>query len=221
MRSAPYHNNDGKVKRIIDVVSSLTVMVLIFPWLFPIIALLIKLDSKGPVFFRQRRVGFRGKTFYCYKFRTMRNNDKADTCRSRKDDPRITPFGRLLRNTCLDEIPQFMNVLLGQMSIVGPRPHMLNDTREFSNLISNYNFRHNVRPGITGLAQVKGCRGPAASFESIIRRYHWDAFYVRNVNLRLDVRIMLRTVALMLTSILDPDRPVLTDISPSFISQPA
>jgi putative colanic acid biosynthesis UDP-glucose lipid carrier transferase len=221
MRRATFCFNYGRFKKIIDAVAALVAILLIFPWLFPIIALLIKLDSRGPVLFRQQRVGFLGKTFYCYKFRTMRKNDKADLCRAGKEDLRITRFGRFLRNTCLDEIPQFINVLLGQMSIVGPRPHMLTDTREFSRLIGNYNFRHNIRPGITGLAQSKGCRGPASNVETIIRRYQWDAYYVRNVNFRLDCRIMLRTGALMLQSVLHRDKPVLTDSSPSFISHPA
>ena len=207
-------------KRSVDVVISLLVMVLIFPWLFPIIILLISLNSKGPAFFRQERVGFLGKKFKCYKFRTMYINDTVDSRRATRDDPRITFVGRFLRDTCLDEVPQFINVLLGQMSIVGPRPHMLSDTAEFSRLIGNYSFRHSVRPGITGLAQTKGYRGPAANFEKIIRRYQWDEYYVCHVNLRLDVRIMLRTGALMVQSILHRDKPVPTDNSPSLNARP-
>src|ERR1700733_3649051 len=132
-------------KRIVDVSISLLILLLIFSWLFPIIAILIKLDSGGPVFFKQKRVGFLGKIFSCYKFRTMYVNDAADTRRASKNDPRVTRIGHFLRNTCLDEVPQFINVLLGEMSIVGPRPHMLKDSREFSGLIANYRFRYVAR----------------------------------------------------------------------------
>jgi putative colanic acid biosynthesis UDP-glucose lipid carrier transferase len=138
-------------------------------------------------------------------------NDFADTRRASKNDPRVTRVGWFLRNTCLDEIPQFINVLLGQMSVVGPRPHMLKDTQEFSNLVSNYNFRNMARPGITGLSQVRGYRGPATSFESILRRYQWDSYYVRNVNFQLDLKIMLETGWLMVKSLFDRDRPVPLD----------
>ncbi|HLI92340.1 MAG TPA: sugar transferase, partial [Puia sp.] len=133
-------------KRLMDILTSLAVIILVFPWLFPLIMLLIRLDSRGPVFFRQKRVGFLGRTFWCYKFRTMYVNADADTRRASSDDPRVTRIGWFLRNTCLDEIPQFINVLFGQMSIVGPRPHMLKDTLEFSNLVSNYHFRNMARP---------------------------------------------------------------------------
>jgi len=198
-------------KRFMDVLTSLIVILMIFPWLFPLVFLLIKLDSKGPVLFRQRRVGFLGKTFWCFKFRTMYVNDYADTRRASKNDPRVTRVGWFLRNTCLDEIPQFINVLLGQMSIVGPRPHMLKDTQEFSNLVSNYNFRNMARPGITGLSQVRGYRGPASNFESILRRYQWDSFYVRHVDFQLDFKIMLETGWLMVKSLLYRDQPVPVD----------
>src|ERR1700722_17563899 len=194
-----------------DVLTSVAVLLLVVPILFPIIVGLIKLDSKGPVFLRQKRIGFLGKTFWCYKFRTMYVNDLADTCRASDNDPRITRVGWFLRNTCLDEIPQFINVLLGQMSIVGPRPHMLKDTQEFSNLVSNYSFRNLARPGITGLSQVRGYRGPATNFESILRRYQWDSYYVRNVNFRLDVKIMIQTGWLMVKSLFYRDHPVPMD----------
>jgi putative colanic acid biosynthesis UDP-glucose lipid carrier transferase len=198
-------------KRLMDIVTSAVVMLLVFPWLFPIIVALIKLDSKGPVFFRQQRVGFLGKTFWCYKFRTMHVNEYADTRRASRNDPRVTRVGQFLRNTCLDEIPQFINVLFGQMSIVGPRPHMLKDTQEFSSLVSNYNFRNLARPGITGLSQVRGYRGPATNFESIFRRYQWDSYYVRNVNFLLDLKIMFETGLLILKSLFYRDQPVPVD----------
>lgn len=198
-------------KRVMDILSSSTVILLIFPWLFPILYVLIRLDSRGPVLFKQQRVGFLGRTFCCYKFRTMYVNSHADTRRASSDDPRVTRIGRFLRNTCLDEFPQFINVLLGHMSIVGPRPHMVNDSREFAGLIDNYRFRDMVRPGITGLSQVRGYRGPAATFASILRRYQWDSYYVRNVNYLLDLRIMADTVILIIRSLLHRNRPVPAD----------
>jgi putative colanic acid biosynthesis UDP-glucose lipid carrier transferase len=198
-------------KRIMDIVSSLFVIIFVYPWLFPILFVLIRLDSRGPVFFRQQRVGFLGKTFWCYKFRTMHVNNYADTRRASSDDPRVTRVGRFLRNTCLDEFPQFINVLLGHMSIVGPRPHMLHDSREFASLIDNYRFRDMVRPGITGLSQVRGYRGPAANFESILRRYQWDSFYVRNTGFLLDLRIMFETGLLIVQSLVHRNSPVPAD----------
>jgi putative colanic acid biosynthesis UDP-glucose lipid carrier transferase len=208
-------------KRIMDVVTSLAVILLVFPWLFPILYILIRLDSKGPVFFKQKRVGFLGRTFCCYKFRTMYVNDYADTRRASPYDPRVTRIGKILRNTCLDELPQFINVLLGHMSIVGPRPHMLKDTKEFSNLVSNYQFRNMARPGITGLSQVRGYRGPATTFESIFRRYQWDSYYVRNVSFTLDMKIMIGTALLMMRSLFHKDQPVPLDNNrPVYNSEP-
>jgi putative colanic acid biosysnthesis UDP-glucose lipid carrier transferase len=190
------------VKRGIDLVSALLVILFVFPLIFPIIMLLIRLDSKGSAFFKQKRIGFLGKTFWCYKFRTMYLNESADTRQAIKDDPRVTRIGRVLRSTGLDELPQFINVLLGHMSIVGPRPHMLKDSCEFSEVVANYKFRHLVRPGITGMSQVRGWRGPASTFQSIFRRYQWDAYYVRNINFALDLKIMAETGWLMFKSLL-------------------
>ncbi len=200
-------------KRIMDVTTSLLVILFIMPWLFPILIVLIKLDSRGPAFFRQKRIGFLGKTFGCYKFRTMRVNDQADTRRASRDDPRVTRVGNILRNTCLDELPQFINVLFGHMSIVGPRPHMLKDSNEFASMVSNYAFRNMARPGITGLSQIRGYRGPANNFDSVFRRYRWDAYYVRNVSLLLDLRIMAETGLLMFTSLFNKAKPVPMDDS--------
>ncbi len=194
------------VKRCMDLSVALLISGLIFPWLFPIVLLLIRLDSKGPVFFKQKRVGFLGKIFWCYKFRTMYLNDAADTSQAIKDDPRVTRIGKFLRYTGLDELPQFINVLLGDMSIVGPRPHMLKDSAEFSEVVADYNFRNLVRPGITGMSQVRGYRGPAATFESIFRRYQWDAYYVLNISLFIDMKIMYETVLLMLKSVFRKDK---------------
>lgn len=191
------HNRRGffMMKRAFDIVFSFMVIVCLLSWLIPVIGLLIKLSSKGPVFFAQKRVGFLGKSFTCYKFRTMRVNQMADTMAAQHNDTRITRIGQFLRKSNLDELPQFINVFLGQMSIVGPRPHMYADCAKFSDLISNYKFRNLVRPGITGLAQVKGFRGPVENFDQIFHRYQFDAFYIRNINFWLDVRIIRKTLA--------------------------
>jgi len=178
------------IKRLFDVFASACVVVFIFSWLFPLLYLLIKLDSRGPVLFVQRRVGFLGRSFPCLKFRTMYVNAEANTKQATDDDPRITRVGRFLRNSNLDELPQFLNVLMGHMSIVGPRPHMYKDCANFSRVVDSYKFRNLMKPGITGLAQVKGYRGPAQTFDKIFRRYQWDAFYVRNANFWLDLRIV-------------------------------
>jgi putative colanic acid biosysnthesis UDP-glucose lipid carrier transferase len=192
-------------KRVMDILTASLVILLVFPWLFPLLIVWIYFDSRGPVFFKQNRVGFLGKTFWCYKFRTMYLNDEADTRQAVRDDPRVTRVGRLLRGTGLDELPQFINVLLGDMSIVGPRPHMLKDSQEFSEVVPDYKFRNAVRPGITGMSQVRGCRGPATTFQSIFRRYQWDTYYVRNINMALDIRIMIETGWLMLRSLFRKD----------------
>jgi putative colanic acid biosynthesis UDP-glucose lipid carrier transferase len=183
------------IKRIFDIALSSLVIIFIFSWLFPILALLIKLDSNGPVFFVQRRVGRWGKSFKCLKFRTMVINEHANTRQASDNDTRITRVGNFLRKSNLDEFPQFFNVLLGQMSVVGPRPHMHADCNKFSSVIANYKFRNMVKPGITGLAQVKGYRGPTRNFESIFHRYQFDAFYIRNANFWLDMRIVRKTAA--------------------------
>ncbi len=195
-------------KRCTDLVFSSLMIILLFPWLFPIVALLVKLSSKGPVLFRQKRVGFLGKIFWCYKFRTMYVNEQADVKQASTNDPRITRIGQFLRNTCLDELPQFLNVFLGHMSIVGPRPHMLKDSRDFSAAVANYKFRNMAKPGITGISQVRGYRGPATTFQSIFRRYQWDAYYVRNMSFRLDMRVMIETALLVLRSIFNKNKPV-------------
>lgn len=180
-------------KRVSDFVVSLLVIVFFLSWFLPIIAILIRLDSKGPVFFIQRRVGRWGKSFNCFKFRTMVVNASANIVQASEDDARITRIGRFLRKTNLDEFPQFFNVLLGHMSIVGPRPHMHADCNAFSSTVPGYKLRTVVRPGITGLAQVKGYRGPAKDFASIFHRYQFDAFYVRNASMWLDIRIVRKT----------------------------
>src|SRR5687768_3543252 len=188
-------------KRVIDIIFSSLIIVFLLSWLFPIIALLIKLTSRGPVFFIQKRVGFLGKSFNCIKFRTMVINEEANTRQAVDNDPRITNFGRFLRLSNIDELPQFFNVLLGEMSIVGPRPHMHRDCNDFSKVIANYKFRNIAKPGITGLAQVKGYRGPVKDVECMFRRYQWDSFYVRNQDYKLDTRIIGLTISCTLKSI--------------------
>jgi putative colanic acid biosynthesis UDP-glucose lipid carrier transferase len=182
-------------KRAFDIVFSALVILLVMSWLLPLVALLIKLDSKGPVFFRQKRIGRNAVPFYCLKFRTMIPNEEADEQPALENDSRITTAGRWLRKLNIDELPQFFNVLRGQMSVVGPRPHMTADCIRFSFVISSYSFRHLVRPGITGWAQVHGYHGPTNDYESIIIRYYWDAMYVRKADLFLDVKIVTRTFA--------------------------
>jgi putative colanic acid biosynthesis UDP-glucose lipid carrier transferase len=181
-------------KRIIDIVFSFLFTVLVLSWLLPIIALWIKLDSKGPVFFSQKRIGCNGKIFSCFKLRTMIQNDDADEKPAEENDHRVTLAGRFLRKTNIDELPQFLNVLMGNMSLVGPRPHMQSDCMRFSFVISSYKFRTLVKPGITGLAQTKGYIGPAKDYESIMTRYYWDAVYVRKAGLWLDMKIIVKTV---------------------------
>jgi putative colanic acid biosynthesis UDP-glucose lipid carrier transferase len=182
-------------KRTFDILFSSLVILLVLSWLTPLLALLIKLDSKGPVFFRQKRIGKNGQFFLCLKFRTMVQNDEADERPAMENDERITRVGRWLRKTNIDELPQFFNVLSGKMSIVGPRPHMVADCIRFSFVISSYSFRSLLRPGITGWAQVNGYHGPTTDYDSIIIRYYWDAMYIRKAGIWLDIRIITKTVA--------------------------
>jgi len=188
-------------KRILDLFISILIIVFILSWLLPLLAILIKLDSRGPVLFIQRRVGFLGRSFRCFKFRTMVINNQSDKQQATDNDPRITRFGRFLRITSLDELPQFFNVLRGEMSIVGPRPHMHKDNDDFGRQIENYRLRCFLKPGITGMAQVKGLRGPAQDFFKIFHRYQWDTFYIRNANLSLDFKIIRLTALQLLKSI--------------------
>jgi putative colanic acid biosynthesis UDP-glucose lipid carrier transferase len=181
------------VKRSIDIFFSLIIVLSILSWLLPLLAILIKLDSRGPVFFRQKRTGFRGKTFNCFKLRTMKVNKSADDLQAALNDPRITRMGRFLRMSNLDELPQFINVLLGDMSIVGPRPHMLTDSEYFSELFPGYYNRYLIKPGITGLAQINGFRGPTLNTRSVYKRLQWDLYYVEHATTGMDIRIILLT----------------------------
>jgi len=188
-------------KRSFDLVFSFLVIIGILSWLLPVMALLIRLDSRGPVFFLQIRIGKGGKTFTCYKLRTMFVNARADEQPASEGDTRITRIGWLLRKTHLDELPQFFNVLLGSMSLVGPRPYMIADCHTFSGMVPGHKYRNFVKPGITGLAQVKGLHGPGpgTDFQTVFWRYQWDVFYVRNAGFLLDMRIIRQTVLLFIT----------------------
>jgi putative colanic acid biosysnthesis UDP-glucose lipid carrier transferase len=181
------------LKRIFDIFFSLLVIVFILSWLIPIIAILIKLESKGPIFFKQGRPGLDEKEFYCYKFRSMQMNDTTEESVI-KNDPRITKIGAFLRSTSFDEMPQFFNVFLGEMSIVGPRPHLWSHNNEYRDKIKKYNFRLHIKPGITGLAQVKGFRGEIESDEEMVNRIKYDLFYIENWTLLLDIKIIVQTV---------------------------
>lgn len=180
-------------KRVFDIVFSLLVMVFLLSWLTPILALLIKLESSGPVFFRQGRPGINEKEFFCYKFRSMRIN-KTTEREASKNDPRVTKIGRILRKTSIDEMPQFLNVLIGDMSVVGPRPHLWSQNKAYGNRIKKYMVRHYVKPGITGLAQVRGYRGEIETDEDMINRIKFDVFYIENWSLILDLKIILQTI---------------------------
>jgi lipopolysaccharide/colanic/teichoic acid biosynthesis glycosyltransferase len=181
------------IKRSSDIFLSSIVIVGILSWLIPIMALLIKLDSKGPVFFLQKRNKRGGKTFTCIKFRSMIENDDADVMQATADDERITKLGRFLRNHYIDELPQFFNVLLGDMSFIGPRPHMVSDNNKYEDLIEHYDYRHRVKPGITGLSQAMGYVGETRNIQAMKDRVQLDMFYVRHWSLRLDLKILWYT----------------------------
>jgi lipopolysaccharide/colanic/teichoic acid biosynthesis glycosyltransferase len=164
----------------------------------PLLAILIKLDSKGPVFFTQQRNGFRDQLFTCLKFRTMIVNEEADLVPAKENDSRITRLGHFLRKHYIDELPQFINVLIGNMSLIGPRPHMQSDNLKYDALLKHYSMRHRVKPGITGLAQVLGYIGPADTVQKMEDRVHMDLFYVRHASLSMDLTILYRTFFKML-----------------------
>lgn len=182
------------VKRAFDVAVSGAFLCTLFPVVYLFVALGIKLTSKGPVFFIQERSGENGRTFGCIKFRSMRVNDEADRVQATKNDPRKTRFGSFLRKSSIDELPQFINVLKGDMSIVGPRPHMLQHTELYSKLVNKYMVRHLIKPGITGWAQVTGYRGETHELSQMEGRVRRDIWYLENWSLLLDIRIMLLTV---------------------------
>jgi putative colanic acid biosynthesis UDP-glucose lipid carrier transferase len=195
LRDIPLHNPiNAFIKRTFDIVFSLLVIFGLLIWLTPLLAILIRLESKGPLFFVQKRSGLDNKEFHCFKFRSMAMNKEADKQQARKDDMRITRIGRFIRSTSIDELPQFYNVLFGDMSVVGPRPHMIRHTDEYSRKVDKYMVRHFVRPGITGLAQVRGYRGEIERDSDIQNRIKFDVFYIENWSFLLDLKIIVQTV---------------------------
>lgn len=184
------------LKRGFDVVFSLFVIVFIMSWLSIILFVLIKLESKGPLFYKHKRNGINYKEFYCYKYRSLTTTEEKKGTYVTPSDERLTKIGSFLRKTSIDELPQFFNVLRGEMSVVGPRPHMPSYTYAYSKIIDKYSFmyRHNVKPGITGLAQIRGYRGEIKSDTDIINRIKYDNFYIENWSLLLDIKIIFQTI---------------------------
>lgn len=189
------HLGNQLLKRCFDIVFSLAFLCTLFPFIFLVVAIVTKCTMPGPVFFKQKRNGLNDKEFYCYKFRSMKVNAEADSVQATKNDPRVTRWGRFLRKSNLDETPQFINVLLGDMSVVGPRPHMLKHTEEYSKLINKYMVRHFVKPGITGWSQVTGFRGETKDLKDMEERVRHDIWYIEHWTFMLDLYIIFRTVA--------------------------
>ena len=200
LREMPLSNDFNTIlKRTFDIVFSLVVIIFLLSWITPIIALIIKIESRGPVFFKQTRNGIKFREFTCYKFRSMIENNDADIQQATKNDKRVTKIGKILRKTSLDELPQFFNVLIGNMSVVGPRPHMIKENERYSKSVDKFMVRHFVKPGITGLAQVKGFRGEIETDEDIINRVKYDIYYLENWSLILDLNIVFLTTINFLT----------------------
>jgi putative colanic acid biosynthesis UDP-glucose lipid carrier transferase len=195
LRSEPLDDlNNRYIKRGFDIVVSSIVTLFILSWLVPLICIVILLESRGWPFFSQLRTGKNKKTFPCYKFRSMYVNKDSDLKQATKNDNRVTKVGRILRRTSLDEFPQFINVLLGNMSIVGPRPHMIKHTDDYSKIVNQYMVRHFSKPGITGWAQIHGYRGEISDLVQIKNRIQYDIWYMENWSLLLDIKIMFLTV---------------------------
>ena len=194
--------NNNLFKRIFDIISSSLVLIFLLSWVFPIISLLIKLNSKGPIIFQQKRIGINGDIFYCFKFRTMRVLSQSKYTPTQKNDIRVTKIGSFLRKTNLDELPQILNVLLGDMSIIGPRPHPIAFHNEYATYIDNIDQRLFIKPGITGLAQIKGYRGDVLDKESNMQRtkmrVNLDILYIKKWSSKLDIYIVYKTAMQML-----------------------
>ena len=182
------------IKRLFDIVFSLFIIVCVLSWLIPVLAIIIKSESKGTIFFRQIRNGYNFKQFYCYKFRSMKINAESDTVQATRNDKRLTKVGTFLRKTSIDELPQFFNVLAGNMSVVGPRPHMVNENEKYLKSIDKFMVRHFIKPGITGLAQVNGYRGEIETHLDIVNRIKYDINYIENWSFLLDIKIIILTV---------------------------
>jgi putative colanic acid biosynthesis UDP-glucose lipid carrier transferase len=193
-----YIRYNSIIKRAFDLVVSIVMLCSFFPIICLIVGIFIKLTSPGPIFFVQKRTGKDGKDFNCYKFRSMVVNQDADKLQATANDPRKTPLGNFIRNTSIDEIPQLINVFLGNMSLVGPRPHMVKHTEMYSKLIDNYMDRHAVKPGITGWAQVTGLRGETKELSQMENRVKADIWYIENWSFLLDMKIIAKTVLTIL-----------------------
>ncbi|WP_282134854.1 exopolysaccharide biosynthesis polyprenyl glycosylphosphotransferase [Seonamhaeicola maritimus] len=194
LRNIPLQEPINKfIKRLFDILLSSFIIVFVLSWLTPILAILIKLESRGPVFFKQSRNGFNYEEFDCYKFRSMTPNKNAHLYQATKGDHRITKMGGFIRKTSIDELPQFFNVLFGEMSVVGPRPHMVSHTNMYARSVDKFMVRHFVKPGITGLAQVSGYRGEIEEDKDIINRVKYDIFYVENWSILLDLKVIVQT----------------------------
>lgn len=195
MRAGPLETVENRFKkRLADILFSLLIIICVLIWVFPLIALAIKISSPGPILFKQYRNGRNNQPFYCYKFRSMVVNGDSDKKQACRNDDRVTPIGKFLRKTSLDELPQFFNVLWGNMSVVGPRPHMLKHTEEYRAIINRYMIRHYLKPGITGWAQVNGLRGETSKVELMEKRIEHDIWYLDNWSMMLDVKIAFLTV---------------------------
>lgn len=195
LRKEPLEESLNRLlKKAFDLCFSVAVIVLIFPWLFPIMIILIKMDSPGPIFYRQKRSGRDNKQFWCFKFRTMHVNAAEDGVPGTLGNKRVTKLGAFLRRTSIDELPQFFNVFWGTMSVIGPRPHMIVHTEQYSELINNYLVRHYAKPGISGWAQVNGFRGETKELIEMKDRVDYDIWYIENWNLLLDIKIIYHTV---------------------------
>ncbi|MCW2118509.1 exopolysaccharide biosynthesis polyprenyl glycosylphosphotransferase [Flavobacterium sp. 7A] len=198
-RYEPLQNaNNRLIKRIFDLVFSTLVIVFILSWLYPLLAIIIKKQSEGPVLFKQLRTGKKNEPFWCYKFRSMYINAGDESKQAQKGDSRTTPIGKFIRRTSLDEMPQFFNVFLGSMSIVGPRPHMIKHTTDYNDHIHNFMVRHFVKPGITGLAQISGLRGETKTVSDMKRRVRTDISYVQRWSLITDLKICFMTIIVTL-----------------------
>ncbi|WP_034060357.1 exopolysaccharide biosynthesis polyprenyl glycosylphosphotransferase [Lacinutrix jangbogonensis] len=194
LREVPLDKPINKIaKRIFDIIFSSLIIVFILSWFAPIIAILIKLESKGPVFFKQYRSGHSHTEFECFKFRSMTINENANLKQATKNDMRVTKVGRFIRKTSIDELPQFFNVFLGDMSVAGPRPHMISHSNMYAKSVDKFMVRQLVKPGITGLAQVSGFRGEIETKKDIINRVRFDIFYVENWSLLMDIKIVIQT----------------------------
>ena len=192
-----FKNRNLVIKRLFDIIISVMAVSLVLWWLLPLIALLVKIDSGRPIFFIQKRNKKNGRLFHCIKFRTMLVNQDANSLTSVLNDNRITGLGKFLRKSHLDELPQFINVLKGDMSVIGPRPHMVTENIRFKGILNFYNDRHFVKPGITGLAQSFGLHGPINDLVHLEKKIAYDIFYIKNWSVIMDIKILIRTIGMI------------------------